>query len=179
MAQIGAGTRRQLKMCQHRALRAEHPGLRFVERVGAGGRAHPGEPSRHLGGVEHLMVDVPVTSAREAAVEDPRAGTSEEEPTRAAQQRLADIGAEPLPQLVGPAQQRHIAGALEVGLPHDPRLAVTGAEVVCRRVAVEPEHPKAAARQVVGSGAPEPTKARDRDVVRRHGVQPVRCRSTA
>jgi len=114
------------------------------------------------------MVDVPVASARQAAVEHARPGTAEKQATRATKELLADVDAEPLPQLVGPAQQRHVGAALVVGLPHDARLAVAGADVVCGRIAVETEHPQPAAGQVVGRGAPEPTEARNRHVVRRH-----------
>jgi hypothetical protein len=113
------------------------------------------------------MLQAPALRRGQAAVEDPGARPPEEHATRSREQRLAVPG-KLVPQLVGTPEQRDVAGALEVGLPHDAGLAVAGTVRVRGRVLVQAEHALAAGGQVGGGGATEPTEPGDDHVVRRH-----------
>ena len=81
-----------------------------------------------------------------------------------------------LPELEGPLHHRHIDRMLEIGFPDDPRVAVRGSERMRRRMAVQPEHPNAAAREVKRRRTSHRTEAGDDHVI--HGFSAHRERRT-
>jgi hypothetical protein len=167
VAQLGTVSSSDGKMRQDGPLRRDEPGGWLEECCSPVRRPHRREAPSHLGRVEHLVLQLPPLGRREAAVEDAAAGPPEEDPARPRQQRLA-ARAQLVPQLVGPPEQRHVAGALEVGLPHDAGLAVAGAVRMPSRVLVQAEHALAPGGEVRGGGAAEPAEPGDDHVVRRH-----------
>ena len=84
------------------------------------------------------------------------------------QKALARDNFQLAPQLVGPQQQRHVVGVLEIRLPDDPRLAVRAAPVVAPCKPVDPQHPRPPPRQVIRGRAPHAARAEDDDIVSSH-----------
>src|SRR5579871_3832606 len=81
------------------------------------------------------------------------------------QQRTAARGFKLAPQLIGPAQQRHVRGMLEIAEADDAGEAVRGAPVVPGREALEPKHAQAAARQMIERRAPHRARSDDNHVM--------------
>jgi len=86
------------------------------------------------------------------------------------QQPAAGAGLEVAPQSVGPLQERHVVGVLEVREPDEPRLAVRAALVVGDGKAVEAEHTLAARCEVTGGSTADAAEANDDNVECAHGV---------
>ncbi len=103
--------------------------------------------------------------AQGAAGDGRAVGRADHEPPGEGHEVLAGLPFEFFPKLVGPQQERHVIGALEVRLTDDPGLAVAGALVVRRGVPLQPEDLLAASRQLAGGGTPHPPEADHDDVV--------------
>src|SRR5919199_2888442 len=107
-----------------------------------------------------MLLGAPYAARDELALAAP-----DHEPARERHELPARLALQLLPQLVGPQEQRHVGGMLEVGLADDARAAVARAPVVGRGEPLEPENPFAASGEPVGGGAPHPAEAGDDRVV--------------
>lgn len=109
----------------HRRLRPDETGLGLVQPDLVRARRERGEPAPHLCGVEQLVRQVPLPCREQAARDGERVLPTEEQATVQRHDVLTGVALQLLPQLVGAQQQRHVRRVLEVGLPGDPRPAVT------------------------------------------------------
>ena len=170
--QVGPGRGGPVELGPDRRL-GRHPArVGLQQRDRAGGRRELGEAGRHVGGVEDVVRQVPLLGGTSTALDDGAAGRAEEQPAGAGQQPQL------VPELVRPAQQRHVGRALEVGGPDDAALAVARALIVDGRVAVQREHAVAAAGEDGRGRAADAAEPHDDDVVRAQSCSSA-CRSAA
>src|SRR6185503_19062247 len=111
------------------------------------------EPAADLVGGQDLVGDAVLDGAPARAREEHSVLRPGHEAARPSQEPPAGFLLELSPALVGAAEQRNVAGMLEVGLADDPAASMRGAERVGRREAVEAEHAPAAAGELPGRGA--------------------------
>src|SRR5918912_2730013 len=114
--------------------------------------------SFQFGGVENLIEQVVPVGALLAALEELGAWRPDHEPARERHQILASLPLQPLPQLVGPKDQRYVGGVLGVCQADDPGLAVAGPLIVRRCIPLQPEHALSASGEVESSRAPHPAE---------------------
>src|SRR5687768_7444325 len=145
-------------------LRKEDPSTRFEKRHRIRLRHERGKSASHLGGCEQL-VRQPVLlrrcqrTAYELTIFGPNhqaAGPYE--------QPLAHLALELLPQPAGPLNQRDVGWVLEVRLANDPRAAMGRAMRVRRRITIDSQNAKAAARQLARRGTSHRAEPSDDDV---------------
>src|SRR5712691_21994 len=161
------------------SLRPEHARPRLEQAHGVVGRSEAGEPPADLGRREHLVLETVFERAPPRTGEKHAALRSGHDTAGLPQEPAARLLLELRPALVGPAQQGHVAGMLEVGFADDPAAAVGRAHRVGRREAVEPEDAPSAARELPHRRASHRAEADDDDVRRGHDAAQGRFRMMA
>ena len=128
-----------------------------------------GEPARDLGSREHLVLELVLRARTQDTFEDPLAALDD---PGYVQELFAGLGLELAPELVRPAQKRHVVGMLEVRQADDPREAMRRAVLVQQVEALEAEDALPAPREMVERRAPHPPDPDDDHVVPLHGRDP-------
>ena len=140
---------------------------------GEGGKALP-----QLRCVELLVRDVPGLGGLDRRLQEivrtvrfpVFAGRADHQHAIAGEQGFARLGFEFLPDLVRAPDEGRVMCTLGTGDPRDAALAMARSQPVRRRVLVDPQHPGAALRQLIGGGRPHRAQPEDDDVVSfRHG----------
>jgi hypothetical protein len=151
------------------ALREQEPAIRLVEALNVLGQSVSGEAAMQRRAVHHFVRQAVQLARPEGAPEHHAAGRPSIDAPGDVEEPLARQRLQLAPQLVRPPEKRDVGRMFPVGEPDDAGEPVRGAVLVDQVEALQSQHPKAPAREVIERGAPHAAEAEDDDVVCGHG----------
>ena len=163
-ADLGALGLGRLDVRDQASLGEQEAGPRLEQRHRVRRQLEAGEPAPQLDAAQDLVGQSVLLRGAPRALEDGAAGRAGVDASREVEQALARAPLQLVPQLVGPAKQRHVGRVLGVDQPDHTRDPVRGPHLVGDVETLQAQDALAPPRQVVGDGAPHASDAGDDDV---------------